>query len=147
MSQGKAKSKDEGGGYKDEGGRMKDERSDLSVRKKRYSLDVIKLFVSLPKSEVGKVLGRQMLRSATSVGAQYREANRGKSIPDFISKIEGALQELDETAYWLDLLSESGIDQTTGLHRLRKETDELISIFVTIAKSAKQRKTKTQTSQ
>ena len=88
-----------------------------------------------------------MLRSATSVGAQYREANRGKSIPDFISKIEGALQELDETAYWLDLLSESGIDQTTELHRLRKETDELISIFVTMAKSAKQRKTKTQTSQ
>ena len=88
-----------------------------------------------------------MLRSATSVGAQYREANRGKSIPDFISKIEGALQELDETAYWLDLLSESGIDQTTELHRLRKETDELISISVTMAKSAKQRKTKTQTSQ
>ena len=69
---------------------MKDEKNDLNRRTKRYSLDVIKLFVSLPKSEVGKVLGRQMLRSATSVGAQYREANRGKSIPDFISKIEGA---------------------------------------------------------
>ncbi len=123
---------------------MRDESNNLNLRTKRYSLAVIRLFVSLPKSEVGKVLGRQMLRSATSVGAQYREANRGKSIPDFISKIEGALQELDETAYWLDLLSESGIDQTIELHELRKETDELISIFVTIAKSAKQRKTKTQ---
>jgi len=81
-----------------------------------------------------------MLRSATSVGAHYREANRGKSLPDFISKIEGALQELDETSYWLDLLSESGIDQSTELQRLCAETDELIAIFVTIAKSAKHRK-------
>ena len=119
---------------------MKDERPDLTVRTKRYSLDVIKLFVSLPNNEVGKVLGRQMLRSATSVGAHYREANRGKSLPDFISKIEGALQELDETSYWLDLLSESGIDQSTELQRLCAETDELIAIFVTIAKSAKHRK-------
>jgi four helix bundle protein len=121
---------------------MKDERADLTVRTKRYSLDIIKLFVSLPKSEVGKVLGRQMLRSATSVGAQYREANRGKSIPDFVSKIEGALQELDETSYWLELISESGIDQSTELQRVCKETDELIAIFVTIAKSAKQRKSR-----
>jgi four helix bundle protein len=120
---------------------MKDERNDLNLRTKRYSLDVIKLFVSLPKSEVGKVLGRQMLRSATSVGAQYREANRGKSTADFISKIEGALQELDETSYWLDLLSESGIDQSNELQRLRAETEELTAIFVTIAKNAKQNKT------
>ena len=131
---------------KDEGGRMKDERSDLSVRTKRYSLDVIKLFVSLPKNDVGNVLGRQMLRSATSVGAQYREANRGKSIPDFISKIEGALQELDETSYWLDLLSESGISKSPNLETLQKETNELIAIFVTIAKSAKQKKIKLQSS-
>ena len=119
---------------------MKDERNDLNLRTKRYSLDVIKLFVSLPKSEVGKVLGRQMLRSATSVGAQYREANRGKSTADFISKIEGALQELDETSYWLDLLDESGIDQSRELKCLSVETEELIAIFVTIAKAAKQNK-------
>jgi four helix bundle protein len=127
---------------KDEGGGMKDERNDLNLRTKRYSLDVIKLFVSLPKSEVGKVLGRQMLRSATSVGAQYREANRGKSTADFISQIEGALQELDETSYWLELLQESGINQTEALVNLLHETEELIAIFVTIAKTAKLRKTK-----
>ena len=121
---------------------MRDEISNLNLRTKRYSLDAIKLFVSLPKSEVGKVLGRQMLRSATSVGAQYREANRGKSTADFISKIEGALQELDETSYWLELLQESGINQSEALVKLRKETDELIAIFVTIAKIAKQKKTK-----
>jgi four helix bundle protein len=121
---------------------MKDEKVTLAIRTKRYSLDVIKLYVSLPKSDVGKILGRQMLRSATSVGAQYREANRGKSIPDFISKIEGALQELDETSYWLDLILESGIHQSAELQNLRRETDELIAIFVTIAKSAKQKKVK-----
>ena len=142
MLRAKAESKDEGATYKDEGGRMRDEISNLNLRTKRYSLDVIKLFVSLPKSEVGKVLGRQMLRSATSVGAQYREANRGKSTADFISKIEGALQELDETSYWLELLQESGINQSEALVKLRKETDELIAIFVTIAKIAKQKKTK-----
>lgn len=146
MSREKAESKDEGGEYKEEGGGMRDESNNLNLRTKRYSLAVIRLFVSLPKNDVGKVLGRQMLRSATSVGAQYREANRGKSTADFISKIEGALQELDETSYWLELLQESGINQTTELHALRKETEELISIFVTIAKSAKQRKAKTQPS-
>ena len=121
---------------------MKDERNDLKVRTTRYSLNVIKLFVSLPKSDVGKVLGRQVLRSATSVGAQYREANRGKSTADFISKIEGALQELDETSYWLELLQESGINRTEALGNLRNETEELIAIFVTIAKSAKQKNAK-----
>jgi four helix bundle protein len=98
--------------------------------------------VSLPKSEVGNVLGRQMLRSATSVGAQYREANRGKSTADFISKIEGALQEHDETSYWLELSQESGVSQTEALVNLRNETEELIAIFVTIAKTAKQKRTK-----
>ena len=121
---------------------MRDESNNLSLRTKRYSLDVIKLFVLLPKSDVGKILGRQVLRSATSVGAQYREANRGKSIADFISKIEGALQELDETSYWLELLQESGVNQTEVLVNLRSETEELIAIFVTIAKTAKQKKTK-----
>ena len=92
------------------------------------------------------VLGRQMFRSATSVGAQYREANRGKSIPDFIIKIEGALQEHDETSYGLDLLSESGVGKSPNLETLQNETNELIAIFVTIAKSAKQKIIKLQSS-
>jgi len=83
------------------------------------------------------VLGRQLLRSGTSVGAHYREANRAKSNADFISKIEGALQELDETTYWLDLLSESKIGSVEELRSLVTEAEELISILVTVAKSAK----------
>jgi four helix bundle protein len=86
----------------------------------------------LPKTTEAQVIGRQLLRSGTSVGAHYREAQRAKSTADFISKIEGALQELDETAYWLELLDESKIVQADRLAPLVKETDELIAIFVTI---------------
>ena len=113
---------------------------DLIARTRRYALDIIQLYSDLPRSTVGQILGRQLLKSGTSVGAQYREANRAKSNPDFISKIEGALQELDETAYWLELLSASGTVNGGAVESLVKETDELISIFVTVAKSAKRGK-------
>ena len=81
---------------------------DLKIRTKDYALSVIRLFAALPKRTETQVLGRQLLRSGTSVGAQYREATRGKSTADFISKIEGSLQELEESEYWLELLAESG---------------------------------------
>jgi four helix bundle protein len=71
-------------------------------------LAVIRLFAALPKRTETQILGRQLLRSGTSVGAQYREATRAKSNADFISKIEGSLQELEETEYWLELLAEAG---------------------------------------
>jgi len=83
------------------------------------------------------------LRSATSVGAQYREAQRAKSAADFISKSEGALQELDETAYWLELIEGSAIDTSSAIRDLRKETEQLISIFVSIIKRAKQNRAAT----
>ena len=83
------------------------------------------------------MIGKQVLRSGTSVGAQYREACRAKSPADFISKIEGSLQELDETAYWLELLSESKIVPAENLVNIQKETDELTAIFVTSVKTAK----------
>ncbi len=73
----------------------------------------------------------------TSVGAHYREAQRAKSNADFISKIEGALQELDETGYWLELLGDSGLVKRSRLESLHKEADELISILVTIVKRVK----------
>jgi four helix bundle protein len=78
-----------------------------------------------------------MLRSGTSVGAHYREACRGKSNADFINKMEGGLQELDETAYWLELLVESGIVKEASLKSLMQETDELTAIFVTIVNKTK----------
>ena len=83
------------------------------------------------------MLGKQALRSGTSVGAHYREAHRGKSTPDFINKIEGALQELDETLYWIELLTESEIVPASRLQPLWEEANELIAILVTVAKNAK----------
>jgi len=109
----------------------------LATRTKRFAVAIVRFYVNLPKSDAHSVLGRQLLRSATSVGAQYREARRAKSNPDFISKIEGALQELDETTYWLELLDETGLANGIEVGKLGVEADELISIFVSMAKRAK----------
>ncbi|HLB46644.1 MAG TPA: four helix bundle protein [Anaerolineales bacterium] len=111
----------------------------LRERTKQYALRIIRLYSSLPKTTVAQTIGKQMLRSGTSVGAHYREAHRGKSTPDFISKMEGALQELDETAYWMELLIEDSIVSSAKLADLRKETDELIAIFVASIKTAKKK--------
>ena len=122
---------------------MKDEAGsktqDLRTRTREFALRIIRLYSSLPKTTEAQVLGKQVLRSGTSVGAQYREGQRAKSDADFINKNEGALQELDETAYWLELLVESNIVPAEKLAPLQKETDELIAIFVTIVTKVKQR--------
>ena len=76
---------------------MKPERQDLRKRTREFAVRIIKLYAALPTNAAAQVLGKQILRSGTSVGAQYREACRAKSNADFISKLEGALQELDET--------------------------------------------------
>lgn len=110
---------------------------DLRIRTKDFALRIIRLYRALPKSGEASVIGKQILRSGTSVGAQYREASRAKSPRDFISKMEGSLQELDETAYWLELLIESEIIQKERMSGLEKETDELIAIFVSSIKTAK----------
>ena len=110
---------------------------DLKVRTKEYALSVIRLFAALPKRTESQILGRQLLRSGTSVGAQYREATRGKSSADFISKIEGSLQELEESEYWLELLAESGFCPAERLLALKKETGELKGIFVSIVRNTK----------
>src|SRR5215831_4725411 len=109
--------------------------SDLKVRTKEYALSVIRLFAALPKRTESQILGRQLLRSGTSVGAQYREATRANA--DFISKIEGSLQELEETEYWLELLGEAGFFPKDGLAAVRKETGELKGIFVSIVINTK----------
>jgi len=122
---------------------MKDEKvQDLRTRTKGFALRIIRLYTSLPKTTEAQVIGRQMLRSGTSAGAQYREACRAKSDADFVNKAEGTLQELDETAYWLELLVEGGIVKAEKLEALIKETDELIAIFVTIVTKVKSRSNK-----
>jgi four helix bundle protein len=118
------------------------EKQDLKVRTKQFALRSIRLYTSLPKITEAQVLGRQVLDSGTSVGAQYREAQRAKSDADFISKVEGSLQELDETAYWLELLRDSGMVSAEKLHPLLEETDELTAIFVTVVKKVKSKRTR-----
>jgi four helix bundle protein len=119
---------------------MRDERQDLKSRTKAFALRIIKLYIALPKNTEAQVLGNQILRSGTSVGAHYHEACRAKSDADFISKIEGGLQELEETIYWLELIVEAGIFPEARLKTLRDETEELIAMFVTMVKNVKSKK-------
>ena len=116
---------------------MKDEVPDLRERTKAFALRVIKMFSALPKTEEARVLGRQVLRSGTSVGANYREARRGRSKAEFIAKIGDCLKELDETSYWLELLVDSGIVPPERLAPLRDECEQLLAIFTTISKKSK----------
>lgn len=110
---------------------------ELVGRTRRFALRVIDFYSALPRVTVAQVLGKQLLRSATSAGAQYREAQQAKSIADFVSKSEGALQELEETAYWLELLEASNFASGSGVSGLHAETRELVAIFVALVRTAK----------
>jgi four helix bundle protein len=122
---------------KEEGRSMKSAYEDLIDRTKRFALRVIRLFVSLPKTGEAQVLGKQLLRSGTSVGANYREAHRARSRAEFAAKCGDSLREIEESAYWLELLEESGTLPATKLKDLRTETNELTAIFVTIVRKSK----------
>lgn len=117
-------------------------KTDLKKKTKELALRIIKLYVALPKTTEAQVLGKQVLRSGTSVGAHYHEAFRSRSNAEFISKIEVGLQELEETIYWLELLVEAGIVQATQISGLLAEANELIAIFVACAKNTKNSKTR-----
>ena len=123
---------------------MKDEERrkpvDLKLRTKQFALRIIRLYSAMPKSAVAQILGKQMLRSATSVGAHYREATRSRSNAEFISKIQGGLQELEETSYWLELTVESGVFALARVKDLMEEANELTAILTTCVKNARRRK-------
>jgi len=112
-------------------------KNDLRKRTTTFALRVVRLFGALPKSAQAQVLGKQVLRSGTSVGANYREAYRSRSKAEFIAKAGDCLKEIEETAYWLELLVEGSVVPAGKLAALRQETDELIAIFVTIVRRAK----------
>ena len=116
---------------------MMNAENDLKDRTKQFALRIIRLFVSLPKTTEAQVLGKQVLRSGTSVGANYREAHRGRSKAEFIAKCGDSLKELEETAYWLELLVDAEIVPAEKLAPLRDECDQLTAIFVTIIKNAR----------
>lgn len=148
--------RDEGGGMRDEsidsGNSGQESISDkefarqrkdnLRLRLKTYGLRILKLYDSLPKHGSVHIITHQLVRSGTSPGAQYREACRAKSNADFISKVEGAIQELDESDYWLEMLADGGYVPRERLSALIAETGELIAIFVTMVNKVKSRKSK-----
>ena len=109
----------------------------LKARTKEFALRVIKISSALPRGYAGQVLGHQVLRSGTSIGANYREAYRARSVAEFLSKMGDCLKEIDETSYWLELIEEAGLLKPTKLAGLRKENDELTALFVTIIKTKK----------
>ena len=113
---------------------------DLVERTKAFALKVIDLYSRLPGTTLAQVMGRQLLKAGTSVGAQYREARRAKSDADFISKIEGALQELEETGYWLELMEGSRVIAAADAKPLPTEVNELTSILVASVRTVKKRK-------
>ena len=115
---------------------MKNEK-DLKTRTKRFALDVISMYSALPKTTVAQVIGKQVLRSGTSVGANYREAYRGRSTAEFMAKMGDCLKELDESVFWFELLVEGGVVPGEKLTDLMREADELIAIFVIIIKKTK----------
>ena len=108
-------------------------------RTKAYAVRVIRFFGKLPKSEEARVLGRQLLRSGTSVAANYRAVCRAKSAPDFISKMGTVVEEADESLLWLELLEEAGICSPDLLQPLKAESDELLRLFSTSLATAKRR--------
>jgi four helix bundle protein len=118
---------------------MKNENQDLRNRTKNFALRIIKLYASLPRLAVAQTLGKQLLRSGTSVGANYREADRARSNAEFISKLGDCLKELEETAYWQELFADSGTIRPQRLALLDDETSQLIAIFTSIVKKVRAR--------
>jgi four helix bundle protein len=113
---------------------------ELRNRTKAYASAVIRLYVGLPKGrEEVKVLGRQLLRSGTSVAAHAREASRARSDNEFCSKLDGLLQEADESQLWLELLRDDCGISNDAIDPVLKETDELIAIFATMVSKLRKR--------
>jgi len=110
---------------------------DFRKRTKAFAVEIIHLYVSLPKTDEAQVCGKQMLRSGTSIAANFREAYRARSTAEFISKLGICLQEADETQLWLELLTEGCKITNDKINDLWKECDELISILVSWVKKSK----------
>jgi four helix bundle protein len=113
------------------------DKRELERRTKTFALRVIQFVSNLPKTKVADVLGYQVLKSGTAVGANYREANRAESRKDFIHKIGIVEKEASETQYWLELLDESNIGSAIERQWLLRECGELVAIFTSIGKTAK----------
>jgi four helix bundle protein len=110
---------------------------EMQARTKQFALRIIRLFQELSRTDAARILGKQALRSGTSVAAKYRAACRAKSRADFISKLGTAVEEADESLFWLELLEEAGIVPASKLQSLKEESDELLRILSTSLSTAK----------
>ncbi len=119
---------------------MAEMKKGLEERTKRFALTVIQLAGSLPNNRVADVLGRQLLRNGTSIGASYREANRAFSHDDFIHKLSICEKEAAESEHWLELISEAHLAEPTACERLTTECNKLLRIFVASGRTAKNRR-------
>ncbi len=113
------------------------DQEEMRNRTKEFAKRVINLCRQLPETREGRLIGNQIFRSGTSVGANYRAACRGRSKAEFIAKLGIVLEEADESLYWLEILSETKIVKANLLKSLMKEADELVGIFVASIKTAK----------
>ena len=109
----------------------------IKRRTKQIALEVIKLLDELPNKPSGWAIAKQIVRSSTSIGANYRAACRAKSPADFINKLKIVEEETDETHYWLEILEESGIIQSERIELLKKEVNEILSIVVSSIKTTR----------
>jgi four helix bundle protein len=109
---------------------------ELRQRTKAFALRVIRLSEVLPRTPTANIIQRQIVRSGTSVGANYRAACRARSRADFAAKLAVAEEEADETLYWLELLGDSGLIKADRLTRLQQEANELIAIITASRKTA-----------
>lgn len=112
---------------------------ELKQRTKQFSLRVMKLVAALPRSTEGRAIGNQLVRSGTSVGANYRAACRGRSKSEFIAKLGTVEEEADESAFWMELIIESGLLEKKRVEALLQEANELVAILVASRKSARGR--------
>ena len=115
-------------------------KESIKLRTKQFALRIIQLVQSLPKNPTAAVIGHQLLRSGTSVGANYRSACRTRSTADFISKMGIVEEEADESLFWMELLVENNLMKKEKLELLMQEADEILAITVSSIKTAKSRK-------
>jgi four helix bundle protein len=118
--------------------KQQSKQEELRARTKRFALRIIRLFRRLPRSPDAQVLGKQLLRSGTSVGANYRSAGRARSEAEFSARIGIVLEEADETVFWLECLSDAGIVKKELLDDLLKKANELVAIFAASYRTSRQ---------
>jgi four helix bundle protein len=114
-------------------------KTELEGRTRRFAVEIIKAVRTFPRAVDGIEVGRQLLRAATSIGANYREANRAESKDDFVHKVGLAEKEASETTYWLEICSDASLGQPRLVKNLFNESSELLAILTTIGRKAKGR--------